>query len=406
MIGVGVLLFLISQATHTGDFRIFIEASNFLKNGESPYNKWIFISKDHYYLYFYSPFWALILVPFTFLPSFFTNLIWLLLNVLFLVRLKNILVQYIELSSMSIYQLKWVLFLTALMSIRFILYNFQMVQMTIFLLWGALESIRLIKKGENVWGGMLMAFIINIKILPIVLLPYLFYRGYFKGTASTILFSALFILLPSLYLGWSENLALLTDWWSVINPMNTEHLFESELGPHSLTALIPSLLIEGPGSLDYKRNILSIGFENAAIVLNVVRLSLVLSVLYFLKWPPFTKARSIKHELWEISYILLLIPLIFPHQQKYAFAFAIPACFYMSHFVVRFFKQGVPGCSKSKFITIAFMLGASIILATVSTDGIIGRELNNISQHYKTITWGMILLLITLYAVSPETSDA
>lgn len=385
-----------------GDFKVFLEAAKLIKAGENPYNKWIHVGGESYCLYFYSPFWAILLIPFAGFPNFIPNIIWLLANVFFLYRILILLKNYINSSNLSSKQTRLILVLTLLMSIRFILYNFGMIQMTLFLLWSILESVRLVNDDKFILGGLILALAINIKILPVVLLPYLIYRKYLKAALSVFLFSICLILLPAIFVGWSKNTFLLSEWWSVINPRNTEHLIESELGPHSLTALIPTLLSETNGNIDIHRNIASFSHESAILITNLIRGFLALFTLYFLRWPPFKECKSKIFQIYELAYIILLIPLIFPHQQKYAFALIIPVSFYMSYFIVTKKQSQKSTMNRTRWYSILILMGLSFSLMTLSSDGIIGRHLNQITQHFKTITWGTLLLIIALLLASPK----
>lgn len=393
-----VLGFLIIEALGNGDFKVFLEAAKLVAAHGNPYHVWI----GNYALYFYSPLWAIILIPFSYLPNVIPNFIWLLANTYFLYRIWILLTKFIDLQNLSKKQVKWFLFLCILLNARYILYNFELIQMTIFLLWGALESLILFRNKKYLSGGALLALIINIKILPIVLIPYLIYRKELKGALSTLFFSMIYLFLPSLYLGWSTNLYLLSEWWSVINPNNTEHLLEPDLGVHSLTALIPSLLTRTNGVLPYSRNIFNLDFETTTYILNAVRTGLVLFTLYFLRWPPFKLVRSKFSEIHELSYIFLLIPLIFPHQQKYAFFLASPAFFYISYFLIYNFQSRIRIINKKTSYLIIILLILSFALMTLSTDGVIGRNLNKIAQHYKTITYGATILIIILIICAPR----
>lgn len=400
-----VLIYLILNALGNGDFKVFLEASKLIAAGKNPYHLWIFVSEGNYALYFNSPLWAIILIPFSHLPSFITNFIWLAANVCFLYRIWILLIKYFDFSSLSERQVSWILLLSFILIARFILYNFEMIQMTIFLLYGALESLFLFRSKKYLSGGALLALIINIKILPIVLIPYLIYRKQWLASLSTLGFSIIFILLPGIILGWSTNLFLLSEWWAVINPNNTEHLLESDLGLHSLTALLPSLLTQTNGVLPYPRNIFNFDFKSTVCILNIVRAGLIIFTLYFLKWPPFRSAKSLFNDVYELSYIFLLIPLIFPHQQKYAFLLAFPAIVYICYFVVVNFNSPTRKISSKKYYGIIILLVMSFTLMTLSTDGIIGRTLNQITQHYKTITYGAIILIIVLIITPPGRSN-
>jgi hypothetical protein len=397
-----VLIFLVKIALGEGDFKVFLEASKLIAAGKNPYHLWIFISEGNYAYYFNSPFWALLLIPFTYLPSFITNFVWLAANVFFLYRIWILLAEYLDLTSLTKNQRTWILLLSFILSARFILYNFEMIQMTIFLLYGALESLSLFRSKKYLPGGVLLALVINIKLLPVVLIPYLIYRKQWLATLSTLGFSVIFIILPGMILGWSTNLFLLSEWWTVINPNNTENLLESDLGLHSLTALLPSLLTQTKGVLPYSRNIFNFDFKTTVLILNLVRAGLILFTLYFLKWPPFKSVKSLINEGYELSYIFLLVPLIFPHQQKYAFFFAFPAIVYISYFIVVNFKSQTRKINIKKYSVVIILLVVSFSLMTLSTDGIIGRTFNQISQHYKTITYGAIILIIILTICPPS----
>ena len=395
--GILVLVFLTRIAFTNGDFKALLEAAKLVAAGKNPYHVWIFVSEGNYDLYFYSPFWAVLLIPFTHLPNFIPNIIWLVANGWFLCRICILLAKYLEPHTIAGNKLRWILFLSILMSLRYILYNFEMIQMTIFLLWGSLESIDLFKKKYFLIGGAILALIINIKILPVVLIPWLIYRREWRGAVSTLGFSIVFLLLPSVILGWSPNLYLLSEWWSVINPGNTEHLAETDLGLHSLTALIPTLFTKTEGVLPYARNLFNLDASTTTAILNTSRAGLILFTLFFLRWPPFKQARSTLHELRELSYILLLIPLIFPHQQKYAFFLAFPAMFYISGFIVYNFRPAERKTSNLQYFAVLALFFLSFALMTLSSDGIIGRQLNLVTQHFKTITYGAVILIVILF---------
>ncbi len=393
LVPVIVLAYSVKISLKPSDFTVFLEAASMISEGQSPYNEWIFVSEGNYCFYFYSPFWAVLLIPFSYLPEFVPQLLWLILSAFFLYRIWQLLKQYIAPEIIPKRLMNIVLILTVLMSVRFILYNFEMIQMTVFLLWGSLESIRLINEKRFVFGTALLAFVINVKILPIVIIPYLIYRGQLKAVVITLGFSVLFLFLPALFIGWDQNTVLLTEWFDVINPTNSEHLLEADLGPHSLTALIPTLFSETEGILPSHRNIMSLSVENAVLVMNGIRVVLIFFALYFLAWPPFKAAKSKIHDLYALSYLFLMIPLIFPHQQKYAFFCIVPAIFYTLNFLVNNYgkKEG-----RGKYYLIVVLFSLSFLLMTGTTDGLVGRELNQLFQHYKLITYGTLLLIPVL----------
>jgi hypothetical protein len=61
--------------------------------------------------------------------------------------------------------------------------------------------------------------------------------------------------------------------------------------------------------------------------------------------------------------------------------------------------------NSKKFYGIIILLVISFSLMTLSTDGVIGRTLNEITQHYKTITYGAIILILILIICPPGWRD-
>lgn len=401
LLGIIILAYLVKLAMGDGDFKVFLEAAKLVKSGEDPYQKWIFIKEGHSCLYFYSPLFALLLIPFSYLPNIIPNLLWLLFNSWCIYRIAKLLVHYIDTEILSTRQLQWILALTVLLNLRFILYNFTLIQVTLFLVWGMLESLRLFREGKIWYGGMLLALVINIKILPIVLLPYLIYRKEFKGAGITLFFLCIYFLLPAIFVGRDFNKTLHLSWWGTINPSNQEHLIEAGLGPHSLTALIPVLLTPSTGEIPNVRNITNLDPATAILIMNVSRLLLVVLTLLVLKLPMFTKAKSKPDELREIAYIFLIVPLIFPHQQKYAFVFLIPAIFYVASYMVSLYELKDP--KHNRMFNFLLILGVLFFtLTTLTTDGLIGKQLNQLSQHFKLVTYGTLFLVWILLLCKPE----
>ncbi|HVG41361.1 MAG TPA: glycosyltransferase family 87 protein, partial [Chitinophagaceae bacterium] len=288
-----------------GDFDVYLDAARKLNEGQNIYRP-PFINGLQYY---YSVFFALLLIPFS-TSVFITEIFWSLLSYFLLYRTLILIEKYFDFSALSKRQYRIWLLLTSILSVQFILYNVTLIQITFFLLWAMFESINLLFKGKDVLCGLLLGLIINIKLMPILLLPYLFYRGYFKALFSTIITFIVLLFLPSLFIGNDYNQFLLSEWWSIINPANKEHMFETGIGTHSLVALIPVYLTETTGDMVYKRNILNLTYHNTEIIINIVRLFLLsLSILY-LKSFPFKKENNKLKSLWEISYFILMIPLL------------------------------------------------------------------------------------------------
>lgn len=386
------------QVTRKGDFYVFLKAADILKQGRTPYHIWIL---NRNCLYLYSPFFAMLLVPFRYLPDIVINFLWISACLWFTYRNYQLIRQYLPANFPKRWQNELLLIIPFAFTIRFWLYNIQYLQMTIFMLWCILESIELFRKDRYWLGGFLLALSINIKILPVVLLPYLFLRMKWKAFIPIVLFSLLFLLFPALFFGFSFNMELHANWWNEINPsQGKQYAIEADLGPHSLNALLPSLLMKTNGDYPLERNLFDLPQGTVLLLVNTIRLLLVAATLYFTGIRP-AKERSGLQTIRELSYIILLIPLIFPHQQKYAFYLIFPAMMYLAWYLVRVQQLQFTSMSKTRWRMLIVLLSVAFVLMVITTDGIIGWKLSLISQHFKLITYGALLLGLAL-ALSPE----
>jgi len=247
---------------------------------------------------------------------------------------------------------------------------------------------------------LLLAIGINIKLLPIVFLPYLFYKGYFKAFGFTLLFYLLSLIGPSVFIGHSYNITLLKSWLVLVNPSQQRHVLDvDERSFHGLSTLLSTLLIKNVPdihALTLKRNIADLSVETLSKTLLVVRLTLVALTLYLMKWMPFVKS-NLRNSLIEVSYVLLSIPLIFPHQQHYAFIFIVPAFALVLYTLILNFEKTI----LFKKRTIIFLL---VLIYLFGNLKIVFGEYNVYYEHFKILTYGALLLVPLLFWVSAETN--
>ena len=147
------------------------------------------------------------------------------------------------------------------------------------------------------------------------------------------------LFIPGLILGLDYNQFLILERWKLLNPTNTTHVLDtSERSFHSISTLFSTFFVAESGdfyALPYRRHLLDLPLETLSTLINAARLLFVGATLYFLASKPFQPAKSNLQKLYEISYICLIIPLIFPHQQYYAFFFIFPAATYLIFYFTR-----------------------------------------------------------------------
>jgi hypothetical protein len=275
--------------------------------------------------------------------------------------------------------------------------------MTVFILFLSAEGMYRIMTGRYWFGALLIALAINIKLLPLLLLPYLLYRGYLKASAWLVLFLCVLLVLPAPLIGLQYNTDLLKSWWALINPANTEHVIDTaERSFHSLSSWLPGLLMDhvsDPQVLPVKRNIANLDAKTVGIILNTIRALLLLLGLYFLRSLPFRRATSKLSAFRELAYLFLLVPLIFPHQQHYAFYFMLPAGTYMCYFLTSQWVAETKRISERKFKLL--VAGMVVVFLTNNIQLLLG-EFGQWYQHFKVITYGALLLIPMLAVSRPE----
>lgn len=396
-----LVLFLIAivlcwvEAEGKGDFYIYLSATGDLIKGQNFYeNKYV-----NGYHYFYSVLFALLLNPFYALPFFWVKFCWLLLNVLLYFKLFQLLIKSKLLEVLNDKQRSLCIFLVFVFSLRFFLDNLHNSQITIIILWCSIYGLYLIANNKPISGSVILALGINIKLLPIVFLPYLIYRGYFKAFGFTVLFYFVYLFGPSLFIDHEYNMSLLKTWLGLINPSNQNHVLDvEERSFHGLSTLLSTLFVKDVPdiyALTLKRNIADVSISTLSLILLSIRLLLVSFTLYFLKFKPFSKAKSVWQQCIEISYMLLLIPLIFPHQQHYAFMFTAPAF----GIIIFYFISNYSQISKNKKTTIIILLTVIYLCANLK---LLLGEFNKYYEHYKILTYGALLLIPLLVWVSRQ----
>jgi Glycosyltransferase family 87 len=382
------LVVIIIEARTTNDFDIFLAASRDLLAGNNFYE----LRYIDGYRYYYDVSFALIIAPLTFIPVFAAKFLWLSLDFIMLYRIWQILKTYLPISEWSKKSLTLFTFVCFFFVMRLLRDNLHLAQVTILILYLSLEGLYRINKKQFIIGGLLLAWGITIKLMPLVFIPYLLYRKEWKATFVSLGFVMVLLLAPALIIGSSYNTALLESRWNLINPQQEAHILDtSEVSFHSLTTVCATLFVEDckdQYALDLKRNIADISIDQLKIVINVVRLILILLTLYFLSTKPFVSKVSSLQRLYEISYLCMVVPLIFPHQQPYAFFFSFPAIVFILFDVFQPYKD-------KKQINKWTVSALGLIFLLINIHFIVGAY-GKYYSHFKIMTYGILLLVVLL----------
>jgi hypothetical protein len=397
---VAVFIFILAEAGGRGDLKIFLSASRDLFLHKNIYTEYY----NDWYHYYYDILFALALYPLTFLPLFTAKVLWLILNVYFVYRIVKTITWWLPIQKLTLKERRLLFVLAFIFMFRFVKDTFHLSQVTIFILWLAMESLYLIAKNRKIGGALVLAISITIKLLPIVILPWLFFRKQWKAAILTVLFIPMLLILPSLFIGNSYNQFLLKERWKVLNPGNKEHVLDaSERSFYSLTTLWSVLLVKDVGDnhvLPLKRNFADVSMQTLSLIINITRAIMIFFTLYFLQLFGYRSNERIK-QFYEISYLLLVVPLIFPHQQFYAFLFMLPAMTYiLLYFILRYISHYNLQGDHFKRNKIVFIATLTVIFLLTSSHLILG-QFNAYYDHFKTLTYGVLMVVFLLAICHP-----
>src|ERR1051326_672876 len=387
-----VLLVALVEAGSDNDFRIYLAASNDIFAGKDIYTE----SYKNGFHYLYSPLFAVLIYPFHFLPLYGAQFAWVLINAVLFFFSSRVLLKWSGVMDLPARQRNIVIALWLIFLLRFLRDNFHYGQVTILLLFLVVQGMEWVRQGRVFAGAALIALGINFKIFPVVLLPYLFYRGQFRALLMIIAWWAFLLFLPALVLGFSQNKLLLQDWFVHIDPTNRVHLVDTEETTFcSLTTLVPALLMKtvpDPYALHLPRNIADLPPGQVILILNIIRAALIIFTFYFLRPAPFRPPDNRTQDLWAISYLMLVVPLIFPHQQAYSYYLLSPAALYCLVYLAG------AGREKGYYLRVMLLTLAALCFNVY----IIAGEFNPYFEHYKIVTYGGLISGVLLAICRPR----
>lgn len=389
-----------------GDLHVYYKAAEALRLDRPVYDYEFLVSREELCGFSYPLFWAFVVMLVGWLPLALLDFVWLVFNLWLLFKIWKLIHYFLDLQNFTPSQKKWFDFFLLLFAVRFILYNFDMSQVTILLLFLILKSLEWLEIEKITsgswkpifWAAFLAALGVAIKLMPIFLIPYFFWRGRWRVGVMSLIFIVLLMLIPAIWTGWETFWELQAKWWATINPTNKEFTTQQNReaeGVYSLSAFFNAYFFDDNERLQgVRRHLWALSAEHLQVVLMLARLFFVALTLFFVRFSPFRASPSRLHSFWEMSYMLIAIVLVFPHQQKYAFLFLLPAFAYL---IFRYFS------TPSKTLLVGLIL--VWLLSTASTDGIIGRYLYDFGQYFKIITFACFLTIILLMRYSPKTKD-
>ncbi|MCB9188216.1 MAG: DUF2029 domain-containing protein [Flavobacteriales bacterium] len=401
MIGLILLVFAGIKSFNEGmDANVYLYASKQFYLGEDIY------SNNPFNLYLYSPFFAALLGPFTLFGDF-GRALWGISNMILFFRLafvfRNLITDNLNLTKK---QTNWWIFGTIIISFGMVLHNISLGQITILIVWLTFEGLyQILIKKKKIIGGILLGMGVVIKIIPLLAL---FYLGLKKEVKAGLISGATIIallFLPAIYVGYQGNIDLLKNWENTINP-SEKYVFEFDNGTYSLNAVVAAYFFDFE-SFDVElptnrpRQIMPLSYKAINRLLLILRLILVAGIVFVV----FFRNSKIKSPnlrfIWEIAYLCLATALIFPHQQKYAMLYFVPAGSYFLMYFILSLRSGWNTKIHLRAISIFSLM--ITLLFTIQGRDIIGNEATEFFDDYHTFGLINLTAAILLIIIRPET---
>jgi hypothetical protein len=361
------------------DFNVFYHAGKRLLNGENIYGE-----PHHYNLkYFYSVLFAAWMSSMQGIGIVAAKWVWFIVNFILLFRTLFVLKGLIPEGTKGRLLIFFVLML--IMS-KIILINYVSNQITIVILWTVLEAYVQLKNGRTFLAAAIICLGINIKILPVVVVPYLIvvsterWRFLLAGVG----FLLLYTFLPALLFGWDYNWILLGEWAKTLNPVSDIHVMQTyEYGILDISSLITKFLSDEPVYLEPKLNIASWSKAQLFLLTNAVRV-LCLSGAVYLAIKVRKPIAGLSHHVIVLAAFMALAPLCFPHQREYSYLFYSPLWLVIM-IISLSLKQW------TTWLTFAVLVLFSGLLTWVD---FVGRDMVDVFNFYRIITMGMFCMFV------------
>lgn len=337
--------------------------------------------------YYYSPLFASILVPFTYLDIRVLKLVWYLFNLFLVFRCYQLLFGFLPMGNNK--KDMYVIACIAVFSIHPVFLNLLYGQLTILVLWSCMEGVQRFYNHQKMKGAFSFAIGINIKMLPVFFFYYYAVKRNFKAIFFMVFALLVLILLPYLWLRSGFHSELIGDWLSLLNPLNPEHVNTvGEGGFTDFASILTKYLTFHPIKGEATFNITNLSNRTIFIMQMGFRVFiLILSAWVILKVHSKLFTNKIK-EFADMAFILACIPAAFPHQRDYSVMLCVPAMGLLA-FIWFLFNE-----KPNKYLVYVCLFSITLMGSTIFLE-LLGNRLKFLLFQTRTSGFGVLLFLLT-----------
>ena len=397
-VGVFVLIGTLSWMQRAGDFAGYLTVGELALAGEHIYgsstagiNTW-------------PPFFSLLCVPLALLARptpYLARVCWLLLNFVLLWGVLRMLARLVYGADLRFLPraTNWSLatpeiLLPVVLCYRFILGNFDHLQVNIVIFACALAGVYWHTRGHDLRGGMALGVAAALKVMPVVFVPYFLYRRRYRMALATATATAAFSLSPVLVYGWPRFAEYVYAWRREV-----QHGWGVGKMNQSVFAMVDRYV--GHGFTPFNAPVENLIPESGSPLVMAITMAALLAITVLGLWLFRGRAAADSpSSLVEYSVVFVVSALFGPLTWKAYLVVLLLPCTVL----VRLLRRGELSPLERRVVLAA--LGGYAVLCDLTTPGLLGQRLAGTLEMLSTTTVGALLILATLLWLRPRLNDA
>jgi alpha-1,2-mannosyltransferase len=378
-----------------GDFVGYVEAGRLVLEGKNIYSN---------YLNTWPPVFsvcAVILTKMDDLSPVLNRLVWLLGGVVAMFLCVQIYFRIFQQKNLPFPTLKnawqcsetWVL-VPLLLIFRYVLDNLSNLQINFFILLLSCLALQFFVEKKDHRAGFFLALAIALKVYPIVLLVYFFWKREWRIIGWTISFWLIINALCFPVLGIRESLDYFSHWYSHIAtvPPVAHHTNQSFFG------MGQRLLTTSPTEMDFRVNFLDLDKNTAKYMSGL--LAIIMAVLPGFFFRHKLEDRRSPAALLEYAFVFAAIPVISPLAWKAYFIFLWIPMAYLWFLIF----ENPPAFSQKVHRNLKIMFWAGTGLTVFSTELFVGPWFSDVLEVYSCVTLGTLIFLVLILYLRVRTA--
>jgi hypothetical protein len=346
--------------------------------------------------YLYSPLFAFLFIPFTFLPIAIGAVAWCLLNVFLIYWSTKAFYEVITGTPFQALPLdsRWIVgIVPVLLTLRFLIYHLDYGQANILVMAIMILGLRFIRSGgaSTYLGGAMAGASIAIKLVTAPFALWFVLERNLRVLVGLMLGIVLSLLLPASILGFGKNWSYLRSWVQIVFPypdlsrfpLNFSANVSLQAELHRFFSYVPAFKYNGQ---EYYFTIFQAQASSIRIAERFTSLAILGAIVFYRA--RFRKSAEIVSRWGGVALTFALIPIFTPTAQQHYFVFLLPSYVYVVYVWhrLRLADRWFRG-----------LVIASFVVASLTTDGVCGQLLGDIFNAAGCIAWGTLLLAAAIF---------